>query len=216
MESTLSAQALFAQDTTLAEEVDVRILEAALEQFVLVGIRRTSTDDIARRARVNRTTLYRRMGTKEQIVRAALLHEARRLLGVIGTEVEAIDNVTERIMRGFAFTVTVLREHPLLRQVLAADREDTLVWMTVDAGEIVDVATAFVTAQIQLARAALGLPEHREAGTLAAVLVRLVHSLVLTPSGPPDLTDADALRAFAGSYIQPLIGVQATNEGRDR
>lgn len=124
VESTLTPQELFAHDTAPAEEVDVRILEAALEQFVLVGIRRTSADDIARRARVNRTTLYRRMGTKDQIVRAAVLHEVRRLIGVIGAEIAAI-----------------------------------------------------------------------------------------TPGGPPDLAAADALRAFARGYIQPLIGAPATGEG---
>src|SRR5512146_2450971 len=63
-----------------AVATDVAILEAALEQFALTGIRRTSTDDVARRAGVNRATLYRRFGSREQLLAAAYLHEAGRVL----------------------------------------------------------------------------------------------------------------------------------------
>ena len=45
------------------------ILEAARAQFVRTGVRRTSGDDIARSAGINRATLYRRVGTKDEIVR---------------------------------------------------------------------------------------------------------------------------------------------------
>jgi AcrR family transcriptional regulator len=50
---------------------DVAILEAALEQLALTGVRRTSADDVARRAGVNRATLYRRFGSREQLLAAA-------------------------------------------------------------------------------------------------------------------------------------------------
>ena len=59
---------------------DSALLDAAVEQFVLTGVRRTSADDIARRAGVNRATLYRRLGTKDQIVSQAILQETGRVL----------------------------------------------------------------------------------------------------------------------------------------
>src|SRR5262245_9247144 len=62
---------------------DEAILEAALQQIAITGVRRTSADDIARRAGVNRVTLYRRLGSREDILRAAYLQETARVLGII-------------------------------------------------------------------------------------------------------------------------------------
>ncbi|MFC7614903.1 TetR/AcrR family transcriptional regulator [Actinokineospora soli] len=95
-----------------ADPVDLRILEAAVAQFALIGIRRTSADDIARRSGVNRTTLYRRMGTKDQIVRAAMAHEVRKVLADIEARLAPIEDPLERQVAGFGITVTTLRGNP--------------------------------------------------------------------------------------------------------
>ena len=95
MESPLSLQALLTA-VEPDDAVDTRIKEAALEQFSLVGIRRTSADDIAKRAGVNRATLYRRMGGREEITRAALSHEVRRTLAEIERGIGDIADPLER------------------------------------------------------------------------------------------------------------------------
>lgn len=133
MESPLSLQALL----TVAgpdDAVDTRIKEAALEQFALVGIRRTSADDIARRAGINRATLYRRMGGRGEITRAALAHEVRRTLAEIEQRIGDIADPLERHNRGFVVTVTILRDHPLLRKLFEVDKDEVLSWLTVEAG----------------------------------------------------------------------------------
>ncbi|UVS79782.1 TetR/AcrR family transcriptional regulator [Actinokineospora sp. UTMC 2448] len=190
-----------------ADPADVRILEAAVAQFALIGIRRTSADDIARRSGVNRTTLYRRMGTKEEIVRAAMAHEVRKVLAEIEARLAGIDDPLERQLHGFGVTVTTLRGNPLLRQLLAVDRDETLVWLTLDAGAAIEIATAYVVGMVTELRTALGLPDTPPAEVVAATIVRLVHSLVLTPDGPPRLPDDRSLREFAATVICPLIGV---------
>lgn len=189
------------------DPADVRILEAAVAQFALIGIRRTSADDIARRSGVNRTTLYRRMGTKEQIVRAAMAHEVRKVLAGIEARLAPIADPLERRLSGFGITVTALRGNPLLRQLLAVDRDETLLWLTADAAPALEIATAYVVGTVTELRAALGLPDSPPVEAVAATLVRLVHSLVLTPSGPPELTTDAQFRAYAETVICPLIGV---------
>ncbi|MGW5054015.1 TetR/AcrR family transcriptional regulator [Actinokineospora sp. NPDC004072] len=197
-----------------ADPADVRILEAAVAQFALIGIRRTSADDIARRSGVNRTTLYRRMGTKEQIVRAAMAHEVRKVLAEIETGLADIDDPLERQLHGFCVTVTALRANPLLRQLLAVDRDETLVWLTLDAAAAIEIATAHVLVTVTELRRSLGLPDDPPAEVVAATIVRLVHSLVLTQDGPPRLADERALRAFAETVLRPLIGVRLDTTAR--
>jgi AcrR family transcriptional regulator len=196
---------LLLSDDTSADVVDTRILDAALEQFALVGIRRTSADDIARRAGVNRTTLYRRMGNKDDIVRSAIIHEIRGMLAQIEAEVGSIQDVSERIVDGTVLTVMLLRDNRVLRQSLAVDRGETLAQITLGAGEALRVGAVFVAEQIRRARTDLGLPAGDDVDTLAAILVRLVHSLVVIPDGPPDLTSSEQLRTFAQTMILPLV-----------
>ncbi|MFE3190977.1 TetR/AcrR family transcriptional regulator [Nocardia sp. NPDC059240] len=204
MESPLSLQALL----TVAEPddaVDTRIKEAALEQFALVGIRRTSADDIAKRAGVNRATLYRRMGGRDEITRAAFSHEVRRTLAEIEERIGDIADPLERHSRGFVVTVTTLRDHPLLRRLFVVDKDEVLSWLTLEAGDILRIATVFVTAQVQEGRAQLGLTGSDQAEFYASTIVRLIHSLVLTPDAPPRLDSEDQLRDYAIRYLQPLL-----------
>ena len=53
------------------------------------------------------------------------------------------------------------------------------------------------------AKTDLGLPAGDDVDTLAAILVRLAHSLVVIPDGPPDLTRPEQLQTFARTTILP-------------
>jgi len=187
---------------------DDRLLDAAREMFTLVGIKRTSTDDIARRAEVNRVTLYRRLGSKDQIIRAVLLRELARLLTRIRDETAAIEDFAERVVRAFVVTVTLFRDNVLLRQSLALDPEESLIWLTRRFGPALDLSVGFVAHHIRLAREEAGLPPVRDESdldALAAIMVRFIHSLILTPDAPPRLDTPEQLHAFADRHLRPLI-----------
>ena len=49
-----------------------RILQATLELFQVHGIKKTTTNDIAREAGVSPATVYNHFGSKEDLVRAAI------------------------------------------------------------------------------------------------------------------------------------------------
>lgn len=188
-----------------ADDTDAKILDAALALFAEVGIRRTSTDDIAKRAGVNRATLYRRLGAKEHIVRQAMLRETTRVIGEIAEQLQPFTDVAERITAGFAITVTALRTNPILEKALVVDLEETLAAITVDAGDVLALATEFVTGQIVSAR--VGGEMATDTTDLAAIIVRLIHSLVLTRDAPPRLTTDAELRDFAARNLVPLVRV---------
>src|SRR5689334_10459591 len=50
------------------DETDRRLLDAAHDQFCLLGIRRSTMEDVARRAGVSRVTVYRRFTNKDRLV----------------------------------------------------------------------------------------------------------------------------------------------------
>ena len=55
----------------------VKILDAAVAEFEQHGIRRVALDDVARRAGVSRTTIYRRFANRDELV-AAVVERAQR------------------------------------------------------------------------------------------------------------------------------------------
>lgn len=208
--STDLLSALFGGDDSHSDD-DARILEAALEQFALTGVRRTSTDDIARRAGVNRATLYRRLGPKSDIVSAAYLYEAARVLAYIESQLDGVEDVDEYVTRLFVVTLTALRSNRLLEQMLQVDRDETLQNLTIGAGSVLELASGFLAERIREIReraGTLGPPgdpvSERRIADLAAVLSRLAQSLLLTPDGPPVLRTDEDMRNFAASFLVPL------------
>ena len=199
---------------------ETALLEAALAQFALTGVRRTSTDDIARRAGVNRATLYRRLGSKEQIVAAALLHESAKVLARIEAAIGDVPAPGEPAARGFdrvgyvvrffATTLTELRGSALLRQLLEVDREDTLTGLTIRAGGVLELSSHLVADRIRALRllGGEGPPaddQPDDVPLLAVTLARLAQSLVLTVDGPPRLDSEQQVRDYAELVLAPMI-----------
>ncbi|WP_024796166.1 TetR/AcrR family transcriptional regulator [Tomitella biformata] len=195
---------------SVSVDPDEAILLAALEQFALTGVRRTSTDDIARRAGVNRATLYRRLGTKDEIVGAAYLFEAARVLAGIESAIAGIVDLDEYIATFFIATLRGVRENRLLAQLLLVDREETVRALTAGAGGVLELASAFLVEKIEGIRERHGAAEGREpelgdVEALAGMLARLTQSLLLTPDGPPRVDTDVQMREFARTLLAPMI-----------
>lgn len=185
---------------------DEELLDAALGQLLEFGVARTTTDDIARAAGVNRTTLYRHLGSKDEIVAAVILREVGSMTEAIRTHLIAVDGYAERIVEGFVHAVTSLRGHQLLRRALAVDRESVLPAITIDGGAVLTMAHQVMLGLFRETQQAYDLPATDTDEARTAVLARLIHSLVLIPDAPPQLRTSEDLRAFAIEHVVPLTG----------
>ena len=180
-----------------------RILDAALEQFLHIGINRSSMEDVARRAGVSRITIYRRFPQKDRLVEAVLLREVRRqILGlreVLGTIPEA----DKRIEVAFVFMLRSMRNHPVTR-LMTLEPDLVLPFMTLKGAPLIAIGTGFIAEQIRAGQREGAFPKY-DPQPVAEILTRLAHSLLLTPQGGiPLMTDGQA-RAFARSHILPLL-----------
>ncbi len=188
------------------------ILGAAVEQFVLTGVRRTSADDVARRAGVNRATLYRRVGTKHQIVAAAFLQETGRALARIEAAIGAVPppgtdgfDATAYVRRFFSVTLTEVRENPLLQQLMRTDRDETLSGLTAGAGDFIALSSGLVARRIHQLRPHVGNTRTDDIEAVANTMARITQSLLLTPDGLPMLGTARQRRTFADRVVVPLV-----------
>ena len=191
---------------------DVAILEAALEQFALTGIRRTSTDDVARRAGVNRATVYRRFGSREQLLAAAYLHEAGRALDQLTARVPDVPaaaggdfDPAENVVTMFTEAVALMRGHPLLQRMLEVDQDQLARSMTVGAADVLGFAADTIAHRIRELHRWRGTEPPADPTDLGHTVARLIHSLVLTPGGGPDLTSPKSARRYAATVVVPLV-----------
>lgn len=190
------------------DPITSRILSATLEQAELLGIRRTTMEDVARRSGVGRATLYRRFPTKEALVDALVLAEARRYLEGNERARSRANTLEDRLVYGTVFAVTFLREHALLKQLLRTEPETILPSLTIDAGAIVDFATEYSAAALRadLYGTDPTTPaQERHLRTVAELHTRLTLSFIVTPHTGIKLATLDDTRAYVRKYLLPMI-----------
>jgi AcrR family transcriptional regulator len=190
------------------DELSSRILRATLEQAELVGIRRTTMEDIARRSGVGRATLYRRFPSKAVLVDALVLAEARRFMEGSAQAHAHADTLEDSLVYGTVFTVTFLREHTLLRKLLRTEPETLLPSLTIDAGAILDYATEYSASLLRAdvyGTDSTTPAQDRHLRTVAELQTRLTLSFLVTPHTSINLANVDDTRAYVRDFLMPMI-----------
>lgn len=185
-----------------------RILAGTLAMLQDFGLKRTTLEDVARRLRMSRATIYRRFASKDVLVRAVLLRELRRFFRAIDERVSGIESTEDRIAEGFAFALQFLNEHALLNRFMRTEPELLLPYLTVDAGPVLEAAQQFLAERLdqEVEQGRLTPLDTQVAGDL---LARLVLSFFLTPNTVVPLVTADDARRFARLYLAPALRTPA-------
>ncbi|WP_267715409.1 TetR/AcrR family transcriptional regulator [Streptomyces sp. CoH17] len=181
-----------------------RILDAALEQFTVFGLRRSSMDDVAKRAGVSRVTVYRRFQNKEGLVEQTLLRENSRFFQRLDAAVAALPTMEERVVEGFVVALRHTRAHPLFGGLLRLEPEVVLPYLTVHGGSSLAATVDYLTGHLRRAQQAEGRPDE-DPRPVAELMVRVAVSFLLNPASCIEMEDADQARAFARRYLAPLL-----------
>jgi len=172
-----------------------RILDAAFQRVLAVGLSRTTVEDVARTAGITRQTVYRYFSSRDQLITMLLVREEERLLDGVRSRIESRRSLEDGLADALFYCLTFAREHPLLDRLLATDAETLLPYLTIRAAPIVSRARSSV---IDLLKARSGVsPDLLEA--CADAIVRIVLSYAVTPpEDPPELVARDLARILAG------------------
>ena len=182
-----------------------RILDAALEQFAEFGIRRTTIGDIARTAGIDRVTIYRRVGNKDALIEAVVTREATRIFEMVTATARRGTTIEERIELGFTSMMEEVRGNAMLARMLEVEPETVLIRLSTDGSLLLTSATMGTLGFFDEA-VADGLLETTEGMEASAeLLVRIVHSYMLTRRALVDLDSHQKLRDFARAHIVPMV-----------
>jgi AcrR family transcriptional regulator len=181
-----------------------RILDAALALVAASGAKNLTMDDVAARAGVGRMTVYRRFGSRQQLMDALAVRECRRCLAQIGAAIDPRAPIEQRAADLFTATVTVIREHPMLARLARVEPELLLHELNRNGSAIFRLVRDFLVAQIRTAQAAGELIDI-DPEPLAEVAVRLGASFVLMPDSVIASDDEQRTRETVSGLIATLL-----------
>lgn len=190
------------------------VIDAAHAAFMEFGIRRTSMNVIARRGGVSPATLYRWFGSKDVIVSQVLVRELGAMLAQIDEAVDPGAPAEVQLVEIIVLSARIMQSNAikLFYRLVETEPELVLEQYTVRAGPILELMTAFGAHRIETLI---------ERGALVAVdpvfvaewLIRVAHSLLLTPSTRFPLDDEAALRRVAAETLSAFMGRPARAGG---
>jgi AcrR family transcriptional regulator len=188
----------------LADSTLEAILDAAVVEFEQHGFRRVALDDVARRAGVSRTTIYRRFANKDELVAAVTERENVRLFADIAAELKQAGPQSNYYVEAFTLSILKFRRHRVLDRMI-----------TDEPGLVIELAGRHYGAALERMAEALrvifpaGFAERigEQAVTeLADTILRYAAMALLMPSAQP-LETADDIRAFATQHFLPSLPI---------
>ncbi len=188
--------------TPAADPATQAILDAAVVEFERHGFRRVALDDVARRARVSRTTIYRRFAGRDELVAAVIDRENAVLFADIAAELKSLGPKSNYYVEAFTLSIMRFRRHRVLTAMIAEE-----------PGLALELGRQHYAAAVQRMAVALrvifpaGFAERigaQAVDDLADTILRYAAMVLLLPSGQP-LDTADDVRAFATRHFLPSL-----------
>lgn len=184
---------------------DDPILDAAHDQVMAVGVKRTTLTDIAARAGVSRMTVYRRYPDVRTVLQALMTREFGAL--IVRSVAESDDATTERerLVRTAVHSAELLAAHPLFLRLLDVDPELLLPYVTERVGQFQQLVIDELASRLQAAMDE-GSVRRAEPRRLASAMELAMRGYVLAAhSDAPDDERAhrEDLAAMLDAFLRP-------------
>jgi AcrR family transcriptional regulator len=181
-----------------------RILDAAYELLLAVGMRRMTMADIARHAEVSRATLYRRWPNVQSVVAALMTREWTTAM-LNAFEIDTKD-ARSRLVEGVVSVAAQTRTHPLMRKIIELDPEFLTPYLLERRGSSTNAQLAFVEQCLRDGYADGSIREGNPKWQARQIILAATASAVSGPvmAKPNQYAKLDAeLRAMLHAYLRP-------------
>lgn len=181
-----------------------RILDGALAEAAAHGLKSLSIEAVARRAGVNRVTVYRRFGDRDALVAALAAREGHRMSMALLAAVAEVEDPEERLVEGFLASLRYARAHPLIVRAAQVEPEALIGAGLADDAALLRIGAVFLAGGIRDAQRARGA-HHVDPDQAGETLARLFASFVLLPGGHLDPTSEVLMRDYSRRTLIPML-----------
>jgi AcrR family transcriptional regulator len=196
------------QDLLAAESatdpVSDRIVVAAAELVGRQGDQETTIAAIAQQAGVGRATVFRRFGSKQEILDRALMRELRLLALSLQESAANAETAAAALIECFVLSMGAMRRRPLLRRLAQVEPERLIAFTRLRRPPVLALWRSMYTSIVE----AFDTPgvDSLERSALADVLIHLTLGYSVVPESSIDLKDETTLRRVAAAVIIPVLG----------
>jgi TetR/AcrR family transcriptional regulator len=190
-------------DGDLAEltDLDRTILDTARTVFETYGVRRANIEDVAARAGVSRSTIYRRFPTKDDLFEHVVLRESGLFFSTLDQATTGC-NPQQAVIEAFALGVRLVQDSPLYSRIAESEPELLGMFSRSDVFPIGQFADGIAHT---LRRCGADMAEP-DLANIADILLRIALGIIVFPTDRLDTSDQAAVRDYAARYLVPIIG----------
>ena len=181
-------------------DLDRLILDTARAVFETYGVRRANIEDVAARAGVSRSTIYRRFPSKDQLFERVVRREAERFFSTLDQATTG-RNPQEAVIEAFALGVRLVQDSPLYSRIAESEPELFGMFSRSHAFPIRQFADRIAHT---LRRCGADIPGP-DLANIADILLRVALGIVVFPTDRLDTSDHAAVREYAARYLVPII-----------
>jgi TetR/AcrR family transcriptional repressor of uid operon len=178
-----------------------RILDAGADLMLRYGLTRWTMEDVAERAAIGRTSVYRAFASRDDLVHAVLARELQNTIGRITAAAATAASPEDGIVEGALTGLAALRSS-LVETLLESDPGTILPFLTTSAGPLVALTRQLLVAQAGAAGATVDAEQAQE---LAEIAARLGLSFILTRDTVFPVHDEEALRVALRRLLRPIL-----------
>ncbi|OBG23803.1 TetR/AcrR family transcriptional regulator [Mycobacterium sp. 852002-51057_SCH5723018] len=182
-------------------DLDRAILDTARAVFETYGVRRANIEDVAARAGVSRSTIYRRFPTKDDLFEQVVRREAEHFFSTLD-QATAGCNPQEAVIEAFALGVRLIQDSRLYSRIVESEPELFGLFSRSDAFPIRQFADGIAHT---LRRCGADIPDP-DLANISDVLLRVALGIIVFPTDRLDTADQAAVRDYAARYLVPIIG----------
>jgi len=164
-------------------------------------VRRANIEDVAARAGVSRSTIYRRFPTKDDLFEHVVLREAGLFFSTLDQATTGC-NPQQAVIEAFALGVRLVQDSPLYSRIAESEPELLGMFSRSDVFPIGQFADGIAHT---LRRCGADMAEP-DLANIADILLRIALGIIVFPTDRLDTSDQAAVRDYAARYLVPIIG----------
>lgn len=182
---------------------DHKVLDATLDLVQRKGIDGFTVADVAARARLNRVTVFRRFGSKDEMLQQMVTRELDNFRDQLHNIAQSNPDAQTVMIEGFALSIKTARTHPLVRSL--ADHDPAWLLETLRSPRSAILSSVRAGLAATLSAVETHSPSALDPVRAADILLHLVVAYTFTPEADPPLDDDADLAAFAKSIVAGLV-----------
>ncbi|HSB96283.1 MAG TPA: TetR/AcrR family transcriptional regulator [Spongiibacteraceae bacterium] len=158
------------------------ILEAAKYCYLHYGIEKTGMQDIAKQAKLARSTVYRYYPSSDDLLLALISAEMQTMNGQLSKKLARFQSPEDIVVEGVLIAIKAIPQHPLLSQVFAGDNSSGLRQKIWNSPAIVALGTDLMATVMQHAVEREQLQQTVRSEILIEWVYRILLSFLSLPS----------------------------------